>query len=114
MAEVDWHAYFEHIKSVCPWSWSAWNRGEVDIVRWKQQIASLDHYQARIHLAPNHSRRMLKNITGHLNESYPEWEWLWSEPSYGVYATPVRCIIQQDAQTLDTIRKNREKNKSKN
>lgn len=116
MVAVDWHTYFESIKEVCPWSWSAWHNDRIHFCRWSRTLQPLEHYEIRVHLCPNHSRRQLKAVTGYLNDHYTQYEWLWSEPGYGVYATPVPCILQQDAVQLETIRQRlaqREKSTSK-
>ena len=101
-ADVNWEGYFLKIKQRCPWSWAAWHRGLVDIVKYNKNWKPLGVYQARIHIVKLNKRR-LKKLCKQLDQG--EYEWLWSEPSYGKYATPVACLIQQDRQQLNDIRK---------
>lgn len=98
---VDWEAYFFKIKEVCPWSYMAWHKQKIDIVRTKNVIP-LDTYRARIYVFPNLTRRRLKKLCR--QRDHGEYEWLWSTPSYGAMATPVACLIQQNRQELNQIR----------
>lgn len=102
----DWMAYFESIKTVCPWSWSAVLCGAIDITHWHSQVKDLDKNKARLYLAPNHKPRQLKKICDRLNRNRPHEEWLWSHPKYGFNSTPVAVLIQQDRHTLEKARKN--------
>lgn len=106
---VNWDRYFKHIKCVCPWSYSAWTNNKIKIARWQKTIMPLTYYKAIVYLTPNHSRRQLKRVTGLLNDRYSQYTFLWSEPTYGMYASPVSCIIQQDYKELEEIRQNAKK-----
>lgn len=108
---VNWAAYFESIKTACPWSWSAQKKSLIDIQHWHSQAQDLEHYEARIYTAPNHKPRQLKKITDRLNRDRPLEEWLWSHPKYGHNSTPVPVLIQQDRSRLESIRKNLKNNK---
>lgn len=104
---VDWNIYFDHIKTQCPWSWAAWQQGKIDIVKYKKTQKPLDGYQARIYIVEL-SRRRLKKLCKKLDQG--DSEWLWSEPGYGPWATPVPCLIQQNRAQLTAIRKKLEQN----
>lgn len=104
-AEVDWLAYFQSIKGVCPWSYSAALQGRIRIQNWYNQVEDLGTDQAVVYLAPNHKPRQLKRITSRLNTAYSEYEFLWSHPKFGNRSTPTAVIIQQDAKLLENIRK---------
>jgi hypothetical protein len=98
---VNWEEYFYSIKRQCPWSWAAWQQGKI-LVRRLGEPQALGDYSAIVYVS-NLNRRRLKKLCAKLNTS-KECEWLWSHPSYGPYATPVACLIQQDRQVLDEIR----------
>jgi hypothetical protein len=100
-ADVDWEQYFYKIKEVCPWSWAAWRQGLIDIKKYNKTMEPLAGYQARIHIVKL-NRRRLKKLAQQLDQG--QYEVLWSEPTYGKYATPVACLIQQDRRTLNAIR----------
>jgi len=102
--EVNWQEYFESIQPVCPWSISAYRKGEIAIHYGFRDIAPLDGYQARLYIV-KHSPRLCKLHTDRLNLARPHEEWLWSHPSYGNYSTPVPVFIQQDRATLERLRK---------
>jgi hypothetical protein len=99
---VNWGEYFSKIKQQCPWSWAAWLQGQIDIVKYNKTQKPLEGYQARIHIV-RLNRRRLKKLCKQLDHG--EYEWLWSEPNYGPYGTPVACLIQQDRQRLEQLRK---------
>lgn len=104
-AAVDWLAYFQSIKEVCPWSLSAALQGQIRIENWHSQILDLGQDKAIVYLAPKHKPRQLKRITNRLNEQFEEYEFLWSHPKFGDHSTPQAVIIQQDAKLLENIRK---------
>lgn len=101
---VDWHCYFESIKRVCPWSWSAWQRGAIDIQLWRGQVYPLGSWSARVYMAPNHNSRQLKKQMDKLNTARDDEEWLYSHPRFGNNSAPIPCLIQQDYNTLQNIR----------
>lgn len=105
-AEADWNAYFENIKEVCPWSWSAWQQGAIQVTAWYNHVENLEHNQARLYIAHKHKPRQLKKIAQRLNRTRPEEEWLWSHPKFEFYSTPVPTLIQQDRHKLEKARKN--------
>lgn len=98
---VDWEQYFYSIKKQCPWSYVAWQQGQI-LVRRLGQPQELGDYQAIVYVS-SLNRRRLKKLCDKLNTS-EEYEWLWSHPSYGPYATPRPCLIQQNRRVLDEIR----------
>ncbi len=97
---VDWTEYFTRIQRMCPWSYSAWQRGEIDIVT-TPTIRPLGQFQARIYVL-DLTRRRLKKLCQ--QRDLGQDEWLWSEPSHGAYGTPVACLIQQDRARLSSLR----------
>ena len=98
---VDWGAYFKSIRAECPWSYSAWLNGGIDIVNYMGQILPLDDYQARVYLVtdPAMSVEALSQSLDHGQD-----EWLFSYPGYGEWATPVPVLIQQNRQHLAQLR----------
>lgn len=107
---VNWDNYFQSIKSVCPWSLSAWRSREIHIINWRSHILELDSYQARIYIAPKHNPRQLKKMSDRFNQERPNEEWLWSHPSFGYHSTPVPVFIQQDRAKLMHIRSKLDQN----
>jgi hypothetical protein len=103
-AEVDWGAYFASIKTVCPWSLSAWKQDKIKIHTWHSQMYELDELEARIYTAPNHTPRQLKKMCNRFNLARPHEEWLWSHPVYGNHSAPIACFIQQDRARLEHLR----------
>lgn len=100
---VNWYQYFSRIRTQCPWSWQAWRRGLIDIVDYNQtKPHPLYHYQARIYTI-DLPRDSLEQLATELDND-PTYEWLWSEPGYGAWATPVPCLIQQSRSQLSEIR----------
>jgi hypothetical protein len=104
-AKADWHSYFGLIKTVCPWSYSAWRRGAIEITEWHGIILPLGSQEARLYLAPQHNPRQLRKMSQRLNSQRPSEEWLYSHPSFGKNSTPTPCFIQQDRRRLEEIRK---------
>ena len=99
---VDWYRYFKDIREQCPWSYSAYIKGLIDIVEYTGSSIPLGRYSARLYLvnAPNETVEAL--ATG-WNQG--EDEWLFSYPGYGDYATPVAVLIQQNRKQLTELRK---------
>lgn len=100
---VNWDDHFNKIRDVCPWSVKPWKNGLIEISLWDGTIKPLDGLEARVYLC-DRNRRRLKKLCEKLNSQYEDQEWLWSEPSYGEYATPVPCLIQQHRAKLTSIR----------
>ena len=98
---VDWLAYFKSIRSECPWSLPAYEKGLIDIVDYTGQALPLGKYHARVYVitAPDET---VEAICAGLN--YGSDEWLFSYPGYGPFATPVSILIQQDRKTLAELR----------
>ena len=100
---VDWQKYFEHIKPVCPWSGAAWKKGEIKVKLWDGKTEELGNNQAIIYICKGYNRRRLKKLCKKLDVSL-EYEWLWSEPTHGEYASPIPILIQQDRRKLFDLR----------
>ena len=100
---VDWFNYFQHIKPVCPWSGAAWKKGEIKVKYWDGTTEELGKNQASIDICKGYNRRRLKKLCKKLDVSL-EYEWLWSEPTHGDYASPVPILIQQDRRKLFDLR----------
>ena len=101
--EVDWTAYFKHIQPVCPWSGAAWKKGEIKVKYWHGVIEELESNQAIIYICKGYNRRRLKKLCKKIDASL-KYEWLWSEPTHGDYASPVPILIQQDRRKLFDLR----------
>lgn len=101
--EVNWEVYFQHIKPVCPWSGAAYKKGEIKITQWTGEIEPLGTNQAIVYVCPKYNRRRLKKLHKKVDNS-PEYEWLWSEPTNGLNASPVPVLIQQDKRKLFDLR----------
>jgi uracil-DNA glycosylase len=97
---VNWAAYFFKIKEACPWSYAAWQKNKIDIVK-SRGIIPLGEYAARVYVF-DLTRRRLKKLCK--QRDHGEYEWLWSVPGYGANGTPVTCLIQQSRSTLTRLR----------
>lgn len=98
---VDWADYFYKIKKQCPWSYLAWQQGQILVRPWGR-TQPLGDYSAIVYVTGLNKRR-LKKLCDKLNDSQDD-EWLWSCPGNGRYATPVAVLIQQDRHELTRIR----------
>lgn len=98
---VNWSEYFYSIKQQCPWSYSAWQQGRILVRAWGRP-EPLGDYSAIVYICKL-NRRRLKKLCNKLNAD-PDYEWLWSHPNYGPYATPIPVLIQQSRQELARIR----------
>jgi hypothetical protein len=98
---VDWGEYFARIKTQCPWSYAAWQKGLIDVVQWEGDVLPLHPFSARVYLvdASDTEVELLADALDH-----GEYEWLFSYPGYGDFATPVTVLIQQDRATLARLR----------
>ena len=98
---VDWLSYFKSIRSECPWSLPAYERGLIDIQEYTGKALPLGNYSARVYVitAPDET---VEAICAGLN--YGSDEWLFSYPGYGPFAAPVSILIQQNKQELNQIR----------
>lgn len=101
---VDWWAYFKSIRTECPWSYVAYNKGQIDIVDYEGVQLPLGNYTARMYVvnAPN---SIVESLAQGFDYIDTECEWLYSYPGYGDYATPVKVLIQQNRQQLNDKRK---------
>ena len=98
---VDWGAYFARIKEQCPWSYAAWQKGLIDVVHWEGDVLPLQPFSARVYLV-DASNEEVERLSESLDHG--EYEWLFSYPDYGEFATPVTVLIQQDRATLANLR----------
>lgn len=96
-----WGEYFYSIKQQCPWSYSAWLQGQIDIVAWQGKVIPLGQYQARMYTV-NTSNKIVESMCEELDEG--EYEWLFSYPEYGEHATPETVLIQQSRAVLKRLR----------
>lgn len=98
---VNWREYFKSIRQECPWSYSAYLKGLIDIVEYTGEALPLGKYHARVYViaAPDAT---VEAICAGLN--YGSDEWLFSYPGYGPFAAPVSILIQQDRKTLADLR----------
>lgn len=101
---VDWAAYFQHIKTECPWSWAAWRKNQIWIGTRGDLVQPLDQYQARMYIIKDITPRQLKKLAQKLDREDSNCEWLWSHPRYRNYSTPVPVLIQQNRQHLNQLR----------
>ena len=99
---VDWLDYFKSIQKQCPWSYSSWIKGGIDIVEYQGYSIPLEGYDARMYVinAPDATVEALAAGYDNLQD-----EWLFSYPGYGPYATPVKVLIQQHRSQLEELRK---------
>lgn len=98
---VDWAKYFKSIRTECPWSYSAFQQGQIDICEYTGKVMPLGNYQARIYTMTT-STAEVAAICAALD--YGEDEWLFSYPGYGPFATPVSVLIQQNRARLQDLR----------
>lgn len=103
--KVNWSAYFDHIRSVCPWSYSAFKKGEIKITNWNGEPEPLGNNQAIVYVVSDTNRRRLKKLAKKLDND-KSYEWLWSEPTNGDFAAPTHILIQQDRRKLFDARFN--------
>lgn len=104
-AAVNWYEYFKSIRVECPWSYSAFIKGQIDIRPYNGEILPLGNLQARVYVveAPNETVEALAAGLDH-----GEDEWLFSYPGYGEFAAPVAILIQQNRARLAELRKDNE------
>jgi hypothetical protein len=100
---VDWYAYFKSIREECPWSYAAYLKGKIDIKEYNGVRLPLGDYSARMYII-NAPDATVVAIADGLDYDDTEYEWLYSYPGYGDYATPVSVIIQQKREELNAIR----------
>jgi hypothetical protein len=96
-----WGDYFYRIKEQCPWSWAAWNKGNIEIVPWQGSAIPLGSLEARVYTV-NLANSELEQLAHDLDEG--ECEWLYSHSGAGPWATPVPVLIQQDRAELARLR----------
>lgn len=99
----DWRAYFYSIRESCPWSWRAWQQGDILICDYDQGYRLLQQYQAIVYITGRPARQT-KKFAKKWQCLYPHLEFLVSAPEYGPNGTPEPVIIQQDLQTLRNLR----------
>lgn len=103
---IDWSEYFKKIKRVCPWSYVAWNKKQIEIRNWDgtwYDFEDPDHL-ITIHIVKGLNRRRLKKLCSKLDVG-DKYTWMWSEPNYGNYGAPTTILIQQLTETLENARK---------
>lgn len=97
--KTDWSGYFASIKKQCPWSYIAWQKGQIEIVEWDGNVIPLGDKKARVYIANDYDVEMLAKEL-----DVGECEWLFSYPKYGMFATPEKVLIQQYRATLTKLR----------
>ncbi len=100
--KTDWGEYFASIKQECPWSYAAWQRGQIDVVEWVGSVIPLGEMQARVYIANDFDVEALAKEL-----DVGEYEWLFSYPGYGPFAAPKKILIQQSRETLTRLRERR-------
>jgi len=70
-------------------------------VAWQGQVLPLGGYQARMYTVDT-SNQIVEKMAEELDEG--EYEWLFSYPGYGEYATPETVLIQQSRAMLTRLR----------
>ena len=100
--EVNWDQYFQKIRKVCPWSWSEYRKGNIDIVA-GTNIVPLGDFAARIYIVDISNAEELEEYHDYLNDTTDD-EWLYSHPLYGGNSTEIPVLIQQDAELLRRAR----------
>lgn len=103
-AEDSWAEYFASIEGVCPWSSSAYQKGQIKFVQGYRPIQDLAGYAAIVYFEDQLSSAELAYIIKQLNEDYDEYEFFYSHPEHGGNSAPEACIIQQDYQKIEAIR----------
>jgi hypothetical protein len=100
---VDWYAYFNSIRTQCPWSYAAYLKGEINIVEYTGVKLPIGDYAARMYIlsAPDATVAALAQA---FDYGDTECEWLYSYPGYGEFATPVSVLIQQPRRVLNELR----------
>lgn len=100
----NWHEYFHKIRVVCPWSYTAWTQNKIEIVMWQGAVTDLGDLEARVYV--HYAKpRLLKKLEQRLNDIRDDEEWLHSHPQFGVNATHVPVLIQQNRKGLQNARK---------
>ena len=103
-SNTEWFAYFQSIRSQCPWSLAAFKRSKLQITRWKGTVLPLGDMDAIVYVSPNASAKQLKKIEKRLNAQFSQFEFLFSHPVYKHYSAPYPCLIQQDRHYLNLLR----------
>ena len=107
MEEEDkWKTYFEHIRSVCPWSASAYAKDKIGFTVYRGVVYPLGSLDAMIYLFEGATPQRLKRIERSWNNQYEHYEFLYSHPQFAGNSAPYPCIIQQDHAMLVKLREN--------
>lgn len=99
---VNWYSYFKSIRTECPWSYSAYLNGQIQISPWQGEILPLGTNLARVYTV-SESDQAVEALAKSLDHG--EDEWLFSYPGYGEFASPVPILIQQNRALLAELRK---------
>jgi len=115
--EVNWQNYFERIRPVCPWSYSAFMREGIHIFEYQPNLFNVwrqtfhtrrqndkPQPEAYVYTAEGYDSEYLENLTEQYNALDDGCEYLWSHPSHEGDSTPIPVIIQQDRDTLTDLR----------
>lgn len=107
--EVDWANYFDSIRTVCPWSAPAYQKGKIKIKVWQGTPQDLEENLAIVYIHKHASARLLNKIADRMMSARPAEEWLYSHPRFKGHSTEVPVLIQQDLAHLSRARQKGEK-----
>lgn len=112
--EVDWQAYFESIKHVCPWSLKAFMQDKILHITVDDTPTELtwtacfrgSNYEALLFEYPHETTiDMLLSVVNKIEKQHKELIAFWSHPSEKDQNTPKPCVIVQDRELLTDLRK---------
>ena len=107
-----WTKYFEHIKSVCPWSRRAHMNNDILFIdysdttfnTWRSLFRAKQSFEAYVYKCRNVTSDWLESKCDYLNSIDEHSEWLFSHPDGGENSTVIPVLIQQNAQQLNELR----------
>jgi hypothetical protein len=111
--EVDWKAYFESIKHLCPWSLRAYMQDKILHVTtsggceltWCAMFDKSKHEALLFEYPHETSIDTLVAITEKIEKKYKGLIAFWSHPEEKDQNTPKPCVICQDRELLTDLRK---------
>ena len=110
--EVDWAAYFQSIKKMCPWSLKAWMENKILHIKYPQGCEltwcacfRFSKHEALLFEYEDLSVEQLLVIVDKIEAKYPDLVAFYSHPIEEDNNTEVPCVICQDKYTLTDLRK---------